>query len=314
MGCLHIELYARAGSFPPKLELFKCRQKTPSHRLQKTMAKQLDSTPQSEEGTRNVTIVGLGLIGQSLKRMLPQDDINVTIVKRGMQVPKSGTGPIYVATHNSDLPSVLEATPPNRLPDLVFLQNGMIAPWLETKGLQDNTRALVYFGASKNEMGELRIKDGGQTVVTGRYAAHMTWLLTQYGFKCQDLQSTMFQQKIAEKLLWSTIFWVMCEALEGITVGQVVASYRPQVRELVAELLPLIEVTLPAEAAEALEVEGATHNLCEYSNAICHAVPSVQMALAEFEWRNGWLLSQAKTELHMEWLRKAKVPQEYFVL
>ena len=75
---------------------------------------------------------------------------------------------VYVATHNSDLPSVLKATPKSRWQDLVFLQNGMLGPTLKKLGLQDNTRALVYFGASKRETGELYIRDGGQTVVTGR--------------------------------------------------------------------------------------------------------------------------------------------------
>ncbi len=34
-----------------------------------------------------------------------------------------------------------------------------------------------------------------------------------------------------EKLLWAAVFWVICEALGGITVGQVVESYRPQVHD-----------------------------------------------------------------------------------
>ena len=33
-----------------------------------------------------------------------------------------------------------------RRSDLVFLQNGMITPWLHAVGLQDNTQALIYFG------------------------------------------------------------------------------------------------------------------------------------------------------------------------
>jgi hypothetical protein len=44
-------------------------------------------------------------------------------------------------------------------------------------------------------------------------------------------------------------------------------------------------------------VEGVTRNLCNYSIAIQHAVPSVQMALAEFDWRNGWFLSQVSFEI-----------------
>jgi hypothetical protein len=45
----------------------------------------------------------------------------------------------------------------------------MLAPWLESWGLEGNTLALVYFGAATNELGEMQVTDGGQTVVTGRY-------------------------------------------------------------------------------------------------------------------------------------------------
>ena len=35
------------------------------------------------------------------------------------------------------------------LPDLVFLQNGMLQPWLDSRGLGDNTQVLVYFAVAK---------------------------------------------------------------------------------------------------------------------------------------------------------------------
>lgn len=41
-------------------------------------------------------------------------------------------------------------------------------------------------------------------------------------------------------------------------------------------------------------VERLVDSLCEYSLAIGAAVPSREMALAEFEWRNGWFLSKVK--------------------
>jgi len=47
--------------------------------------------------------------------------------------------------------------------------------------------------------------------------------------------------------------------------------------------------------------------MAAYSLSIPAAVPSRQMALAEFEWRNGWLLSQARTPAHVAWLARAGV-------
>lgn len=64
-------------------------------------------------------------------------------------------GPIIVCTRNDDLDCVIEATPITRHPglpysreclpcfsltDLVFIQNGMLLPFLEERGLQDNTQ------------------------------------------------------------------------------------------------------------------------------------------------------------------------------
>ena len=34
--------------------------------------------------------------------------------------------------------------------DLVFVQNGMIAPWLRQHQLHTNTQALLYFGGATN--------------------------------------------------------------------------------------------------------------------------------------------------------------------
>ena len=53
---------------------------------------------------------------------------------------------------NDDLQAVLDATPRERWGDLVFIQNGMLEPWLASKGLEGNTQALVYFAVAK--MGE----------------------------------------------------------------------------------------------------------------------------------------------------------------
>ena len=51
-----------------------------------------------------------------------------------------GPGPILVCTRNDDLGAIVEATPPERRKDLVFLQNGMLQPWLDAKGLGTNTQ------------------------------------------------------------------------------------------------------------------------------------------------------------------------------
>jgi len=89
------------------------------------------------------------------------------LVRRGEPIPER-SGPIIVATRNDDLDAVIEATPsgrrsgaprgsptalahcpgpPNsrraRPADLVFIQNGMLQPFLDRRGLGDNTQVVA---------------------------------------------------------------------------------------------------------------------------------------------------------------------------
>lgn len=108
-------------------------------------------------------------------------------------------------------------------------------------------------------------------------------------------------------------------------VGDIVARHRGDVAALTAELLPPLCRQLrgiaaagagpeAAEAAAALEAPAGAERvvaaLVEYSVSISSAVPSRDMALAEFRWRNGALLDMGPTPLHVSWLRRAGVPAE----
>lgn len=82
------------------------------------------------------------------------------------------------------------------------------------------------------------------------------------------------------------------------------------------ELLPLLQAELASsaspdarQAAGLLDQQAVLQGLLEYSRSIAHAVPSAQMAMSEFAWRNGALLRIAHTPLHVAWLRRARVPE-----
>ena len=63
---------------------------------------------------------------------------------RASPIPESSlSGPIYVCTRNDDLEAIIEKTPVNRREDLVFLQNGILSPYLQSKGLLANTQGRV---------------------------------------------------------------------------------------------------------------------------------------------------------------------------
>jgi hypothetical protein len=91
-------------------------------------------------------IVGRGRIGSALQDLHGGDCI---MVGRDGVIPEQGNGPIYVCTRNDDLASVIEKTPVPRRKDLVFLQNGMLIPFLQEYGLEKNTQALIYFAVAK---------------------------------------------------------------------------------------------------------------------------------------------------------------------
>ena len=74
---------------------------------------------------------------RSRRAALPQ------VMRRGDAFPKSmppGT-PILGATRNDALAGVVDSTPADRRRDLVFMQNGMLQPWQEERGLGDATQA-----------------------------------------------------------------------------------------------------------------------------------------------------------------------------
>jgi hypothetical protein len=56
------------------------------------------------------------------------------------------------------------------------------------------------------------------------------------------------------------------------------------------ECSPSVPVDLKTGGSD--RVTRLVDSLCEYSLAISAAVPSKEMALAEFQWRNGWFLSK----------------------
>jgi hypothetical protein len=77
---------------------------------------------------------------------IPSDTIDkkdLLLSSRESVIPESGEiGPIYICTRNDDLESIIEKTPINRREDLVFLQNGMLASFLQGKGLEKNTQGI----------------------------------------------------------------------------------------------------------------------------------------------------------------------------
>lgn len=236
-----------------------------------------------------LTIVGAGRVGTFLAGIHE----NSILVERFQKVP-DGTGPIVVCTRNDDLLGVLKDIPEDRHCDLVFVQNGMLASWLDENGLSNATQALLYFAISKK--GDVPV-DGGGTLVTGPHATRFKNLLQEAGIAVKAVDSNTFKRGVAEKYLWNCIFGVLCQAI-GCTVGQVVAFHSESFTELADELGPITAMGLGIELNA-----GWPERLVEYALSIS----DYEAAVKEWPWRNGWLWEIRQSPVHKRWLDRAGI-------
>ncbi|KAI4387095.1 hypothetical protein MLD38_004953 [Melastoma candidum] len=278
----------------------------PSPKLSRVMAMSAAATT-----TRVVpaVIVGGGRVGRALQDMGEGRDV---LVKRGEPVPSDFEGPILVCTRNDDLEAVLDATPSSRWRDLVFFQNGMLDPWLESKGLSGADQVLAYFAVSK--LGEPPI-DGktdtnpeGLTAAYGKWASAVAGRLQAGGLSCKVLEKEAFQKQMLEKLIWISAFMLVGARHPGANVGAVEKEFRSEVANLIGELAS----AAAAEKGLVFE-EGMEDRLCAYSRAVAHFPTAVK----EFKWRNGWFYSLSEKAiasgkpdpcpLHTAWLKELKI-------
>lgn len=254
-------------------------------------------------------IIGRGRVGKALHDMGNGEDV---LVNRGERVPLDFPGPIFVCTRNDDLEAVLEATPNSRWSDLVFLQNGMLEPWLQSKGLGDANQVLAYFAVAK--LGD-RPTDGktdanpeGLTAAYGKWASAVASRLHTGGLSCKILDKEGFQKQMLEKLMWISAFMLVGARHPGATVGTLEKEYRSEVSSLIAELAEVAAAEKGIVFEEAME-----DRLCAYSRAVAHFPTAVK----EFQWRNGWFyalsekaLAAGKPDpcpLHTAWLKEINV-------
>ena len=232
-------------------------------------------------------VVGKGRVGEALQKMLGPSTI--MIGRADNDIPSEGTGPIYVATRNDDLAAVIDKTPPNRRKDLVFMQNGMLEPFLKSYNLEKNTQVLVYFAvAKKGEAptdGITDLNPEGLTAAHGEWANDLAATLKGAGLSCRVLEKAPFRAAMFEKLIWIAAFMLVGTEKGGITVGEVEAKHREEVVALIQELkgacTSVLGISFP---------EGVEDRLCAYTRTVAHFPTAVK----EFQWRNGffWEMSQ----------------------
>jgi hypothetical protein len=248
-----------------------------------------------------VDLIGAGRVGGALHARAVAAGVPSRLISRGegweaLDAPAGS--PILVLTRNDDLEAVVARTPAARRPDLVFLQNGMIRPWLTAHGLGGATRGILFVAVP--ERGAPLVA-GGVTPLWGPHADAVAAWLRALDVPAAAVSPLEFANIELEKLLWSVIFGVLGQAT-GLTVGAIASGRRADVAELVRELAPLARGVLGADVGE----EDLTERLCAYSASI----PGWRSSLREGSWRHGWFVDAAaeagvRTPAHARWLAYA---------
>jgi len=235
----------------------------------------------SDSSVQPAVIIGAGRVGQALADMGGGADL---VLKRGDKFPADApAGPIIVCTRNDVLDDVVFGIPPGRWADLVFLQNGVLQPWLEEKGLQNCTQMLAYFAVAK--LGEnptdgvTELNPEGLTSATGKWAQAMADRLHSADLSCHVLSKEDYEVRMFEKLIWICSFMIVGASHGGCSVGEVAASHRGELSDIIGELAGIATstsgVAFPA---------GLVDRLVAYGNSVAH----FPTAMKEFEWRNGF--------------------------
>eukprot|EP00899_Mesostigma_viride_P011724 jgi/Mesvir1/20552/Mv21741-RA.1 len=172
--------------------------------------------------------------------------------------------------------------PPRGRPDLVFVQNGMLEPWLKEKGLTSATQVLIYFGVAKlgekPTDGKTDVNPEGLTAAYGKWAKDIAARLHSGGLSCHLPNETAFRASMFEKLIWICAFNLV-GAKHGANAGQVESKHKEEVVGLIREMVDASKTYAGAQFSSGVE-----ERMLAYARSVAH----FPMAVKEFPWRNGY--------------------------
>ena len=232
-------------------------------------------------------VIGAGRIGTALFKRAQEHHVTCALLDRnsGWEQLQGEPGcPILVATRNDALPSIIEQVPPSHHSDLVFIQNGMIRPWLKQVGLEENTRGLLFFAVPTKGA---PITPGEASPFCGKHASEVVKTFVGMEIPAQEVTGSEFASLELEKLLWIAAHGLMGETYQQ-SVGDIMAHREEELRELVYEYASL--------GIRALDLTISKENLYERVKAYSLSIPQWQARVKEWPWRNQWFedLAHAK--------------------
>jgi hypothetical protein len=150
--------------------------------------------------TTMTEIIGSGRIGGLLAKAGDS-----RVLGRQDTISPEGSGPILIATRNDALEGIVDKCPKDRRGDLVFLQNGYLDSFLQSKDLMDNTQVLLYLSVPAKDAepvdGVTRVNPEGLTAATGKHAQAFADRLAKLGLKCRVVSPEEYRPAMFEKLM-----------------------------------------------------------------------------------------------------------------
>lgn len=230
--------------------------------------------------------------------------------------------PILVAVPSTEILNVFQSTPIHRRKDLVIIANCLPS----RLPVHYMTYSVLHFGILQN--GQLPVTNhlSPPTVVFGPHAKFLSNLLQKYGVKTKIASTFIELEKYALlKLLWVSFMWLLCHDVEdgnlsdcngcgnntaSLTVTQVHETKQELLRALVVEAIPIINILSKTTHLEnkssgedsiGVDVNDIMEYLESYSRSMPNVTPSKDLAIAEFQGRNGVLLAYAGNQtLHSQ--------------
>jgi hypothetical protein len=244
-------------------------------------------------------IIGSGRIGGTLAKAG-----DCVVLGRDDTIDPDGEGPILVATRNDALDGIVDKCPENRRKDLVFMQNGYLDEFLESKGLMDNTQVLLYLsvtalGAEAVD-GVTSVNPEGLTAATGVHAQAFADRLTTLSLKCNVVSPEDYRPAMFEKLMWISTYMLVGAAKGCKSVGEAGSEHGDLVEKIVNELVAAV-----SEKEGISFPEGTMARLAAYTDVVA----GFPCGVKEFEWRNKYFydLGDEKVPTHNALLKECAV-------
>lgn len=232
-------------------------------------------------------VIGAGRIGTMLADRGRARGVDVRLLDRDApRRPLAGrSDPIVVATRNDALADVIDGIPASRHVDLVFVQNGMLGPFLAAQGLADATRGLLFVAVPTKGA---RAQPGAPSPFTGPRADDVVAAFRALDLPAEAVARTDFAAVELEKLLWNGVYGLL-GSVTGDPVGTIARDRADEVRALVDELAP---VGARALGIPTPDLDALTASLQAYSRSI----PDFPARMKEWAWRNGALVDAAAAQ------------------